>query len=95
MGTAIADGQFLWNFGPWMLLGLLPTAFGLGLLTTYYLTKRDPAPGEPAWVVSARTSTAASLLAEAGDALRGVLDVPVWMQDWMRRVERDVRVPGP
>jgi len=54
--------------------------------------------GEPAWVVSTRSSAAASVLSEGGGVLRRWLEVPAWMQSWMERVERvesDVRDRGP
>lgn len=41
-------GDFPLGFGPWMLLGLLPTFFGLSLVLSHYLTTReDKAGGEP------------------------------------------------
>ena len=39
--------RFPLYFGPWMLLGLIPTFFGLGLILIYVLTYEDkPARGE-------------------------------------------------
>ncbi len=52
-GYIIAPGQFPLNFGPWMLIGLIPTAFGLALILIYALTSPRPSkvereePGEP------------------------------------------------
>ena len=38
----LGDGLgFPLNFGPWMLIGLLPTFFGLGLILIHYLTKEN------------------------------------------------------
>jgi hypothetical protein len=45
LGWVVADGMFPLNFGPWMLLGLVPAAFGLALLTIYALTRHDGARG--------------------------------------------------
>lgn len=33
------------GFGPWMLVGLLPTFFGLGLVLIYVLTKEEKSSG--------------------------------------------------
>jgi hypothetical protein len=49
----VAGSRFLLGFGPWMLAGLLPTFFGLGLVLIYVLTREkdeDPAhrPTPPA-----------------------------------------------
>jgi hypothetical protein len=44
------DSGFLLGFGPWMLAGLLPTFFGLGLVLIYVLTreeKKDDEEKEP------------------------------------------------
>jgi hypothetical protein len=35
-GYLAKDPIFPLNFGPWMLVGLLPTFFGLALIVTYY-----------------------------------------------------------
>lgn len=37
--------RFPLYFGPWMLLGLIPTFFGLGLILIYVLTSEDKPPG--------------------------------------------------
>ena len=37
----IADVGFPLGFGPWMLAGLLPTFFGLGLVLIYVLTREE------------------------------------------------------
>lgn len=37
--------RFPLYFGPWMLLGLIPTFFGLGLILIYVLTYEDKPPG--------------------------------------------------
>ena len=39
----VLDAGFPFYFGPWMLIGLLPTFFGLGLILIYYLTRQDRA----------------------------------------------------
>ena len=36
--------RFPLHFGPWMLLGLIPTFFGLGLILIYVLTREDKRP---------------------------------------------------
>jgi hypothetical protein len=42
-GWLAASGQFPLNFGPWMLVGLIPTFFGLSLIVIYLVTRdRDP-----------------------------------------------------
>jgi hypothetical protein len=47
----VADVGFPLGFGPWMLAGLLPTFFGLGLVLIYALTrdekKKENGNGEP------------------------------------------------
>jgi hypothetical protein len=35
----VAGSRFILGFGPWMLAGLLPTFFGLGLVLIYALTR--------------------------------------------------------
>jgi hypothetical protein len=47
LGWSFAPGQFPLNFGPWMLLGLVPTFFGLALVLIYVLTRRPAKPVEP------------------------------------------------
>jgi hypothetical protein len=47
VGWIAARGEFPLNFGPWMLLGLLPTFFGLGLVLIYALTAREHRETEP------------------------------------------------
>ncbi len=47
IGWAIDEG-FLFGFGPWMLVGLLPTALGLALVLIAWLTRKDR-DAEPAW----------------------------------------------
>jgi hypothetical protein len=51
LGWLVAPGMFPLNFGPWMLLGLVPAAFGLALIVVYLLTSRKkettPAPYQP------------------------------------------------
>ncbi len=42
----IAGSRFPLGFGPWLLAGLLPMFFGLGLVLFYVLT-REPAPKTP------------------------------------------------
>lgn len=37
----LIGGSFPLNFGPWMLIGLIPTFFGLALLAIYYLSHRE------------------------------------------------------
>jgi hypothetical protein len=41
LGWVIAGGTFPLNFGPWMLVGLIPTFFGLALMAIYYLSHRE------------------------------------------------------
>jgi hypothetical protein len=42
--------RFPLYFGPWMLLGLIPTFFGLGLILIYVLTREDKQPDTEAGV---------------------------------------------
>ncbi len=42
----IADIGVPFGFGPWMLAGLLPTFFGLGLVVVYVLTRDEKKNGE-------------------------------------------------
>jgi 4-hydroxybenzoate polyprenyltransferase len=44
LGWVVARGQYPLNFGPWMLVGLLPAFFGLALVTIYLVT-REKTPG--------------------------------------------------
>lgn len=37
----VIDAGFPLYFGPWMLVGLLPTFFGLALIVIFYLTKDE------------------------------------------------------
>lgn len=41
LGWLISNGTFPLNFGPWMLAGLIPTFFGLALVTIYFITQKD------------------------------------------------------
>ncbi len=43
LGFVIQSG-FPLGFGPWMLVGLIPTFFGLGLILIYVLTRDDDKP---------------------------------------------------
>ena len=50
----VANADFPLGFGPWMLAGLLPTFFGLGLVLIYVITREekkkengDPPPPPP------------------------------------------------
>jgi len=47
-----AGGDFLFNFGPWMLVGLIPTAVGLALLIIYRLTRDDNGADGASWTSS-------------------------------------------
>lgn len=38
LGWLITPNEFPLNFGPWMLVGLMPTFFGLGLILIYLVT---------------------------------------------------------
>jgi NADH:ubiquinone oxidoreductase subunit 5 (subunit L)/multisubunit Na+/H+ antiporter MnhA subunit len=40
-GYLMKDSVFPLNFGPWMLIGLLPTFFGLALVTVYYALREE------------------------------------------------------
>lgn len=46
LGIVFGFGEFPLNFGPWMLIGLIPTFFGLSLVVVHYAT-RDPEPQAP------------------------------------------------
>jgi hypothetical protein len=39
-----ADVQYPLNFGPWMLIGLIPLFIGLALLIVYFLVRKEQAP---------------------------------------------------
>jgi hypothetical protein len=39
-----ADVQYPLNFGPWMLIGLVPLFIGLALLIVYFLVRKEEAP---------------------------------------------------
>jgi hypothetical protein len=43
IGATGAGERYLFGFGPWMLVGLLPLFFGLGLVLVYVLTHHEPA----------------------------------------------------
>lgn len=45
-GMVFFAEEFPLNLGPWMLIGLIPTFFGLSLVVVYYIT-RDPEPQAP------------------------------------------------
>ncbi|RPI86821.1 MAG: hypothetical protein EHM41_07115 [Chloroflexi bacterium] len=50
IGWLVADGEFPLNFGPWMLIGLVPTFFGLALVLIYALTaERKKKVEEPSY----------------------------------------------
>jgi hypothetical protein len=40
-----AEMQYPLNFGPWMLIGLIPLFIGLALLIIYFLVRKEEAPG--------------------------------------------------
>jgi hypothetical protein len=39
LGASLFDGYFPLNFGPWMLIGLIPLFFGLALIVIYLVTR--------------------------------------------------------
>ena len=41
LGWTMTRGEFPLNFGPWMLLGLIPAFFGLALILIYLLNNRN------------------------------------------------------
>jgi hypothetical protein len=41
LGFAFDSAEFPLGFGPWMLLGLVPTFFGVALILVYVLTRED------------------------------------------------------
>jgi hypothetical protein len=41
-----SSGQFPLHFGPWMLVGLIPTFFGVGLVLIYVLTREEKSKDE-------------------------------------------------
>jgi hypothetical protein len=48
LGWLITGGGFPLNFGPWMLVGLMPTSFGLALILIYLVTHaRESKKKEP------------------------------------------------
>ena len=48
LGWALSRGEFPLNFGPWMLVGLIPTFFGLSLILIHVLTVRGRKEETPA-----------------------------------------------
>jgi hypothetical protein len=46
-GWIESPGEFPLNFGPWMLVGLVPTFFGLALVLIYFLTLRERSRENP------------------------------------------------
>ena len=44
MARAGADVQYPLNFGPWMLIGLVPLFIGLALLIVYFLIRKEETP---------------------------------------------------
>lgn len=42
LGFVFSQGTYPLNFGPWMLLGLIPAFFGLSLIVVYYVTQDKP-----------------------------------------------------
>jgi hypothetical protein len=49
IGFARADmgSRYPLNFGPWMLMGLIPFAFGLALLIIYFILRKEKDTGSP------------------------------------------------
>jgi hypothetical protein len=45
-GWIASPGEFPLNFGPWMVIGLVPTFFGLALLLIYFLTSHVGSEGK-------------------------------------------------
>lgn len=43
LGWLITGNEFPLNFGPWMLVGLMPTFFGVGLILIYLITHNKEA----------------------------------------------------
>lgn len=43
----ILGSSFPLNFGPWMLIGLIPVFFGLALILIYLVTRQVKSAGEP------------------------------------------------
>jgi len=39
LGASLMGGYFPYNFGPWMLIGLIPLFFGLALIVIYLVTR--------------------------------------------------------
>lgn len=46
LGWMISRGTFPLNFGPWMLVGLVPTFFGLSLVAIYFLGHKEEKKAE-------------------------------------------------
>jgi hypothetical protein len=42
LGYVFSNGSYPLNFGPWMLLGLVPAFFGISLILVYYVTMDKP-----------------------------------------------------
>jgi len=61
----IAGGRFPLGLGPWLLFGLVPMFFGVGLVLFYVLT-REPKPAEKAVVVPVTTSSLGAVVAPVG-----------------------------
>ncbi|MBI9046643.1 MAG: hypothetical protein JEZ06_19285 [Anaerolineaceae bacterium] len=47
LGFIFGTGIYPLNFGPWMLIGLLPTFFGLSLIVVHYVTQEKPEEENP------------------------------------------------
>lgn len=54
----ITGSRFILGFGPWMLAGLLPTFFGIGLIIIYLVTREDKAATPPPVVTPPADPTA-------------------------------------
>ncbi len=48
LGNTFSYNSYPLGFGPWMLLGLVPTFFGLGLILVYVLTREEKKSAEAA-----------------------------------------------
>ncbi len=61
----VVDDEFLFRFGPWMLIGLLPTAFGLALLLIAWLTRKEK-NGDAGWAAPSGDGGGDGAVADGG-----------------------------
>jgi len=77
IGWAVGGDEFPLGFGPWMLAGLIPTAFGLSLLIIYRVTRDEngaaagadlPGSGAPGELPESGTAAGPAAWGDAAEA---------------------------